>query len=260
MDPYLETPALWADFHASFITYWREALIEHLPDHYEARIDEKVHLVETFSPRAKRMEPDVAITQRRPSSAPAPAPAGAATLEPVTLSLIIEEETHERHIEILHRPDHKLVAVLELLSPCNKEEPGRTLYVGKRNALIYHPVHLVEVDLLLKGQRLPLTEELPSGDYYVMLSRGDRRPSCDVYVWTMRQPLPTIPIPLLPPDPDVWFDLGAVFTTTYNRARYARSIDYTAPPTISLDAARLAWVRERARGDKGTGEVPNGRS
>src|SRR5436190_13644699 len=128
MDPYLETPALWSDFAASFITYWRDALIDCLPDNYEARIDEKVNLVEISPPRKKLIEPDVAVSKRGPTRAFTSAPAGVATLEPVTLSLIIEEETHERHIEVLHRPDRKLVAVLELLSPANKEEPGRTLY------------------------------------------------------------------------------------------------------------------------------------
>jgi hypothetical protein len=77
------------------------------------------------------------------------APAGVATLEPVTLSLPMEEETHDRHLEILHRPDRTLVATLELLSPANKEEPGRTLYLAKRNELVYHPVHLIELDLLI---------------------------------------------------------------------------------------------------------------
>src|SRR5262245_7174752 len=194
MDPYLETPALWSDFHASFITYLRDALIACLPSNYEARIDEKVHLVEVSPPRKKLIEPDVAVTQRGPSRTPSPAPAGVAVLEPVTMSLVIEEETHERHIEIRHRPDRTLVAVLELLSPANKEEPGRTLYLAKRNALLHHPVHLVEVDLLLKGQRLPLEQDLPPGDYYALVSHGDQRPACQVYAWTLRQALPPIPI------------------------------------------------------------------
>jgi hypothetical protein len=51
-----------------------------------------------------------------------------------------------------------------------------------------------------------------------------------VYAWTLRQPLPAIPIPLLAPDPDAWVDLAAVFRTTYERGRYARSLDYQAPP------------------------------
>ncbi len=249
MDPYLETPALWSDFSASFITYLRDVLIDCLPENYEARIDEKVSLVEESPPRRRLIEPDVAVSQLELSRVSSPLPAGLATLDPVTLSLIIEEETHERHIEILHRPDRTLVAVLELLSPANKEEPGRTLYIAKRNALVRHPIHLVEVDLLLKGQRLPFPEDLPQGDYFTLVLRGDRRPRCEVYHWTVRQALPPIPIPLLHPDPDAWIDLGAVFRTTYERGRYGRSIDYTAPPPVALDRARLAWVTERARGE-----------
>ncbi|HEX5273090.1 MAG TPA: DUF4058 family protein [Gemmataceae bacterium] len=236
MDPYLETPALWSDFAASFITYCRDALLDCLPDNYEARIDEKVNLVEVAPPRRRYFEPDVAVTQREPSANPSPAPAGVATLDPVTLSLVIEEETHERHIEILHRPERTLVAVIEVLSPANKEDPGRTIYLAKRNALALHPVHLVELDLLLKGQRVPFEEELPPGDYYAFVSRGDRRPKCQAYHWTMRQPLPPVPVPLLAPDPDVWIDLGAVFRTTYERGRYARSIDYDGPRSSSQSA------------------------
>jgi hypothetical protein len=247
MDPYLETPALWSDFSARFTTYLSDALTDCLPENYEARIDEKVSVVEVSRPWRRLMEPDVAITQREPSRSPSTAPAGAATLEPAMLSLVIEEETHERHIEILHRPDRTLVAVLELLSPANEEEPGRTLYLAKRNALVHLPVHLVELDLLLKGRRVPFEEALPAGDYYAFISRGDRRPRCDAYHWTIRQPLPPIPIPLLSPDPDVWLDLGAVFWTTYERGRYARSVDYTQPPPVGLDAVHLAWVTERVR-------------
>ncbi len=251
MDPYLEDPAFWSDFHASFITYWRDALSDCLPDHYEARIDEKVRLVEVAPPRRKLIEPDVALTQRAPSGTPPPAPAGVATLEPVTVPLAIEEETHERYIEILHRTERTLVAVLELLSPANKEEPGRSDYLAKRNALLRHPVHLVEVDLLIGGRRLPPEDALPPGDYYALVSRADRRPDCSVYAWPLRHPLPAIPIPLLPPDLDVWLDLAAVFATTYERGRYARSLNYAAAPPVTLDDETRRWVMERARGGNG---------
>jgi len=252
MDPYLEDPAFWSDFHARFITYWSDALADVLPEHYEARIDEKVRLVEVAPPRRKLIEPDVALSKRGPSRAPSPVPAGVATLEPVTLPLVIEEEEmHERYIEILHRPERALVAVLELLSPANKEEPGRSDYLAKRNALLRHPVHLVEVDLLLSGRRLPPEETLPPGDYYALVSRGDRRPDCNVYAWPLRHALPAIPIPLLPPDPDTWIDLAAVFATTYERGRYARSLDYDSPPAVTLGDEMQRWVLEQARGRNG---------
>jgi hypothetical protein len=247
MDPYLESPAFWSDFHATFINYWREAVANQLPDSYEARIDERVNLVELRPQKIRRFEADVAITQGPRLEGAAAAASGVATLEPVVLPLLLEEETSETYIQILHRSDRTLVAVLELLSPSNKEEPDRSTYLARRNTLLHHDVHLVELDLLLKGQRILLAEPYPSGHYFALVADATRRPNCDVYAWTMRQGLPPIPIPLRPPDPAIWVDLAAVFAITYERGRYARSIDYTQPPPISLRGDDLTWVVERAR-------------
>jgi len=53
-------------------------------------------------------------------------------------------------------------------------------------------------------------------------------------------------VPLRPPHDDVPLDLGAVLSETYDRARYAQSVDYSrdAPPP-PLNEADAAWVRER---------------
>jgi hypothetical protein len=246
MDPYLEAQGFWPDFHAAFITYWRDILADLLPDHYEIRMDERVNLVELPAGKIRRIEPDLALTQREPSRVMAAAPAGVATVEPVTIPLVIEEETRETYIEILHRPDRSLVGVLELLSPADKEEPGRGAYIVRRDALVRYPIHLVELDLLLGGRRLPLERDLPSGDFFALISRGDHRPMCEVYAWTVQRPLPAIPIPLKAPDPDLWLDLGVVFGTTYERGRYARSVDYDAPFSAGLPADTLDWVRRQA--------------
>jgi hypothetical protein len=248
MDPYLEDPAYWSDFSARFLTYLCDRVNELLPENYEARIDEKVSLVETSPDRIKLIEPDMAVSQDRPSPPGAAAPAGVATLEPVTIPhLLIEEEQHERWIEILHRPERSLVTVVELLSPANKEEPGLHRYRDKRFALLLQDVHLVEIDLLLTGRRLTLRDPLPPADYYVLVSRGDQRPDCQVYAWTLRQPLPVIPIPLKAPDPDLRLDLGEVFTATYDKGRYARSLNYGVPPIVRLPAQTREWIPEQAR-------------
>ncbi len=110
VDPYIEAQDYWPDFHMSFITYLRDAVNDVLPDHYDARIDERLSLVD--------------------------APEDVGDLEPGTVPLIIEEETRETFIEIRRRPERMLVATLELLSPANKAEPGRRLYLDKRNALL----------------------------------------------------------------------------------------------------------------------------
>lgn len=243
MDPYLESPAFWPDFHSTFINYWREALAEALPSHYAARIGERGYLVEQPPVQKKLISTDVAVIAP-PSLTPTSSakPAGVATLEPVTIPLPVIEEGRETYIEILHRPDRTLVAVLELLSPANKEEPGRGDYLAKRSGLLRQHVHLIELDLLLKGQRPPLRKDPPVGDYYYLLARAEQRPNCEVYAWSMSQPLPTLPVPLRAPDPDLFIDLGVVFTTVFQRGRYEGDIDYSAPPEVALSAEQREWV------------------
>jgi hypothetical protein len=250
VDPYLESQDFWPDFHATFINYWREALAELLPDAYEARIDERVNLVEVHPrPSTRRIEPDVALTRRgqgEPGVMVLSAPAGLTTVEAVTVPLLVEEEDSETYIQVLHRPGRTLVAVLELLSPSNKEDPGFTLYRAKRNALLRHPVHLVEVDLLRGGRRPDLGRPYPAGDYCAIVAPASQRPDAIVYTWGIRQRLPAIPVPLLGGDPPVWVDPAAVFDTTYDRGRYARSIDYSIPPTAVAEADR-EWAIQVAQ-------------
>ena len=62
MDPYLEGPAFWRDFHATFIPCLREAIADHLPDSYDARLDETVFLVDISAEEIDDVYPDVAVT------------------------------------------------------------------------------------------------------------------------------------------------------------------------------------------------------
>ena len=64
IDPYLEAQGFWPDFHATFINYWREAIAECLPEHYEVRIDERVNLAALPAEKVKRIRPDISISQR----------------------------------------------------------------------------------------------------------------------------------------------------------------------------------------------------
>jgi hypothetical protein len=150
-------------------------------------------------------------------------------------------------LESAAKPGWICVTIIELLSPSNKAGTGYIDYEKKRLSLIHQPLHLVELDLLLAGNRLPMDAELPPGDYFAMVSRTERRPISDVYAWSIRLPLPTISIPLMAPDPDVQLDLGAVFATVYQRGRYERSIDYTVPLDLPLHPDDRAWAEHLAR-------------
>lgn len=250
MDPYLEAPGFWRDFHGELIYAIRQQLLDRLPADYDAAVDEQVRLVEV-SPAdeepvtavAKDILPDVAVTRTSTSRA-ALQGGGAATLEPVTIEAPIEQEVRDRWIEILHKPDDELVTVIEVLSPTNKTGDGYGEYRAKRTAVLRHKVNLVELDLLVGGRRMEWAENLPAGDYYAVVARAARPRKRDVYAWGVRQPLPTLPVPLRTGDPDVPLDVAAAFAVAFDRGRYARRLRYAEPPVTALNEADRGWVRD----------------
>jgi hypothetical protein len=215
MDPFLEDRAFWPDFHAKFINYWQEYIADRVPEHYDVRVGERVYIVAESSQAAQLTGPSV-----------------------------VREEMRVGYIQILHLPNRELVTTLELLSPGNKKNPGRQSYVMKRNALLCQNVHIVELDLLLKGHRLPLDKPCPHGDYFYFVSHSDRRPNCDVYSWGLRDPLPTVPVPLQSGDVDVICDLAVVFATAFERGRYRASLRYGKALPTNLGADNLQWIKE----------------
>ncbi|MEZ4658681.1 MAG: DUF4058 family protein [Caldilineaceae bacterium] len=86
--------------------------------------------------------------------------------------------------------------------------------------------------------------EPPSAPYYVYLSRANRRPYTVIWVVSVRTPLPTVPVPLLRPDPDVALDLQAAINACFELVGYEMLLDYAAPPPDGLDEDERKWVVE----------------
>jgi len=203
VDPYIEASGRWLGFHNVFITYLNEFLNQRLPEHYAATVDERIQLLDISDLRGRDVLPDEAVIRdsaKVPSRASA-ADSSAALAEPQTLTLPDYVEVHEAYIDVIDLPGRELVTTLEVLSPTNKSGVGRGQYLAKRRALLRRGINLVEIDLLSAGERLETVEPLPPADYYAFVSRGNRRPKCEVYAWGVRWPLPSIPVPLKAPDP-----------------------------------------------------------
>lgn len=246
MDPYLENPAFWRDFHQRFITYWSDILNDLLPDHYEARIDERIGLA-SKSGREGACYPDVDVSRTYPLPSRVPTEPQALETEPVGVKYLVQEQVEEAFLRLWHRPNRTLVAVMELLSPTNKEGAERSDYLRKRAALLAQPIHVVELDLLLGGQRLPTSDPLPPGDYYALVSPAENRPVSEVYACGIRQRLPRIRIPLLPPDPPILLDVQEVFTIAYDRGRYRRALGYRDPLPVPVSEVDARWIEELLR-------------
>ncbi len=254
MDPFLESQE-WEDFHTRFNTVVGDLLSSRLEPRYVVRIERRVY-VESYpddirpSASPSFFRSDAVVLGTAETGGGAAIAAGPATMvEPFECELPMPEERREAYLVIRFRETMEVVTVLETLSPANKRSggDGRREYLQKRDVILQSPSHLVELDLLRGGLRLPTTTPLPQGDYYAIVSRRQRRPKAAVYAWTIRDPLPSIPVPLKKDDPDVLLDLQAVFSTVYDRARYDLSLNYSAPlePPLGEDAAE--WVQRRVR-------------
>ena len=160
-------------------------------------------------------------------------------MDPYLESPNLRPDAHNRRL----REGEQRVTVLEMLAPVHKRPgEGRQAHLDKRAALLESSVHLVEIDLLRQGPRMPLEDTLSPADYLVVVSKASERPVGDVRPLGLRQPLPVLPIPLLPPDPDIPLDLGQALHTAYARARYDLRIDYTQPPAPALLPEDTAWA------------------
>ena len=143
------------------------------------------------------------------------------------------------------------MTVIEILSPTNKSGLGRTDYLEKREATAQSsPSIWSRSTCLFGGFRIALGRPLPPGDYYALVSRTEkRRPNCDVYAWSVRRALPTIPVPLSRPDADISLDLSKAFRADLQSCAVTLElVNYKAPgDTLPLAPSDRAWAEQQAR-------------
>jgi hypothetical protein len=247
--PYLEFRSPWPDFHNGLIAEIRNELGARLPDSYVARVDERIEVVIPGFEPPSSFRPEVLVGRLVEGGSSSPATgekAATAVLEPELMEVVRQdpEELRLTWVEIRTLPALDLVTVIEVLSPINKSWQGRGLYLQKREKLHAAHVNLVEIDLLLGGAPLPMKPRIEPGGYYTIAVRGARFPLADVCRWTVRDPLPVLPIPLREPDADIRIDLAALVTRVYDLGRYARTLrrEPPLPDTASLNPDDRTWV------------------
>jgi len=246
MNPYLENEDAWHNFHEQFPAAVVAALEPQLGPKYFAKVDEHIYIHEMPEDRRRLGGlADVAVRdsgQRVASSAPAP---GTATVlhagsRPVLLPAV--ETVGLSYVEIRDRRTRRVVTIIELLSPSNKQPgPDRDQYLIKRAAILASSTHFVEIDLLRGRPRMPLLESAAS-DYCVLISRAPERPRAECWDIRLREALPTIPIPLAPGDPEPGLGLQQILHHLYDAGGYAKFI-YDLPPDPPLFAEDNAWAQ-----------------
>ena len=243
MDPYLEVPELWAEFHNRLIVAIADDLSPKLRPRYRVAIDQRVYLMSEDDRQLMGIS-DVTIAGRSENSGNVSVLEAPST-KSISISLTLPEEVRESYLEIRDVVNGQVVTVIEILSPKNKRNgEGRVAYERKRNQVLASATHFIEIDLLRKGTHFPLGQSAISTQYYVLVAQGDRRPHGDLYAFSLRSPMPLFSLPLSGRDIEPVIDLQHIFEGVYDRAGFDMVINYQVPALVKLDAADEEWAQQ----------------
>lgn len=250
MDPYLEG-YLWQDVHQSLAGQFKRQLNPLLAPRYVARLAVYVmndsvpgHEVGIVYPDVEVIRPKGRRLAEGGVKVAPPLVTPPAMIVPADISL----EVRLTSVHIHDVANNELITAIEILSPTNKREPGLTTYREKRVELIAAGVHLLEVDLIRRGQRpwLP-EEEVPYSPYLMLLTRGDQRRT-EIWPVQVSDTLPVLPVPLKNGDPDVPLDVQAALTAVQSESNYHLTLDYNVqPPQPSLTEHENEWLEAQLR-------------
>ncbi|MEA3339920.1 MAG: DUF4058 family protein [Chloroflexota bacterium] len=250
MDPYLENPFLWHDVHQALAGQIRRQIAPRLAPRYVARLETRFVSSTPDGQTVSVLYPDVNVTsvqaRERATVTYKPLTDTAVAPSPPLVLHVAPSEERVRLITVAIRDvaRRELVTSIEILSPVNKRLGGGLgEYRAKRATVISAGAHLLEIDLLRQGTRAPRLIDLPESDYFVFLTRAERRDQVETWPIGVRDPLPAVPIPLLPGDDDVILDLSHALRAIYDEARYDLSIDYGQPPVPPLSDDDAEWAR-----------------
>ncbi|MEO8496080.1 MAG: DUF4058 family protein [Planctomycetota bacterium] len=214
------------DFHAAWITHIKESLNDGLlPDGFYALAEQQ----------ARSAIPDV-LTLATPSAELLNASSGAVAVAEappqVSLHMEVDEAMHyrlvRRTLAIRHVSNHRIVALLEIVSPGNKDRTKSVdAFVDKVLAALDHQLHLLVIDLFPPGAADPhgmhgaiwleagdTIYEPPAGKPLTLAAyMADRLPEAFVEPIAVGSPMPDMPLFL-----EQGFYINVPLETTYQAA------------------------------------------
>lgn len=236
--------------HASLITSARNALNQRLPDDLIARAEERVAVEagpdDPSGGGRRKMGPDVRVFEAVAHSGPVESDDSAVALAPYRL-VLLDDPIVERYIEIIDvRGGERVVTVIEFVSPTNKTD-GLEPFVRKRNELLAGGVNFVEIDLVRTGnwRRLLRPHGCPTeaiAAYRAVFRLPGALTAGYIHPFPLRQPLPTIKIPLRKAENPCELPLQPLIDDAYRDSRYDRTLDYRRPCEPPLESDDAVWA------------------
>jgi hypothetical protein len=130
MDPYLEQPGLWPEFHNRLLVAIADVLGPQLRPKYRVAIEKRVYQDAAADLQIGR--PDAAVFRAVPETTLLPQRPGQVLVEPVMVELPMPEEITERFLEIREVGTEAVVTTLELPFPQQQTSGQRAAAVRSK--------------------------------------------------------------------------------------------------------------------------------
>ena len=264
MNPYLEKASTWPEVHNRIIVALADALTPRVGPDYAVQVQQRVYVAQepdsgngasaNSGPLASRFRiPDAMVLTHPAGPASAAATATvertvavaepAASVASVAVALPEVELERQRYLQVLRVDNMEVVAVIELLSPSNKWGEGRREYLNKRAAVLSSLAHLVEIDLLRAGPRMPVIGAVPDTHYRILVASAHRtEPVADLYAFGINAAIPEFVLPLAKGSPGISVDLNSAVRHVYAHGSYSMLIDYGQDPEPPLSDDDRVWL------------------
>jgi Protein of unknown function (DUF4058) len=240
MNPYLENPAFWSEFHNLLISSISQTLNPILRPKYRVAIEQRVYQTTLLVG-----VPDVAVQSHQTTNIQETGNVAVASppTQAVTVTVPMPETVRETYLEVRDVATKEVVTVIEVLSPKNKRAgDGRQTYNKKRLRVLGSLSNLVEIDLLRNGKSMAIVQNDIQSSYRILVSRTDFRPKADLYAFNLQNSIPSFPLPLRERDSEPIFDLQNILHDLYDRASYDLVIDYTKDPVPAFSNTDKDWL------------------
>ncbi|MGB3650888.1 MAG: DUF4058 family protein [Rivularia sp. (in: cyanobacteria)] len=243
MNPYLEHPELFPGLHHWLIIEIARFLSPQLRPKYRVAVEVRTYNMDENSLQVGI--PDVTIKSRVSANDSTTTNVAIAepSTEPVRVRVPIPWTIKEGYLEVREVGTEALITTIEILSPSNKRAgKGRQKYLKKREGVLETRTNLVEIDLLRKGEPMPIVDNNIQSHYRILVYRGETRPFADLYAFNLQNVIPSFPLPLRSGDREPVINLQELLNEIYDVSGYDLVVDYSLEAVPALSEENKVWA------------------
>jgi Protein of unknown function (DUF4058) len=243
MNPYLEHPELFPGVHHSLISEIAKLLTPQLRPKYRVAVEVRMYNTTDDGSLIVGI-PGVTIKSHQTTKDLTINNVAVATqTQPIRVKVPVPVTIKEGYLEVREVGTDILITTIEILSPNNKRVgKGREAYEEKREKVLLSRTNLVEIDLLRRGNPMPIISTNPPSDYRILVCRGNHRPSADLYPFNLPDVIPSFPLPLRAGDTEPIINLQALLNDVYDLYGYDLVVDYHQEAVPKLREDDAAWL------------------